>query len=160
MALTSVQSNFSLTPAKGHPGMVGDGWHGTDIDSVTVGEGGAKPGLAVVRSTSNIATLPAGNLTNIDGVVVAEPAKEGSDFVAGDTAPVLKKGRVWVKIEDAASGYTLLASPYVRHTADGQLTQLGAFSASSGTGLSQWTAVKVTDIDLANNVIEISINSL
>jgi hypothetical protein len=127
MALTSVQSNFSLTPAKGHPGMVGDGWHGTDIDSVTVGEGGAKPGLAVVRSTSNIATLPAGNLTNIDG---------------------------------AASGYTLLASPYVRHTADGQLTQLGAFSASSGTGLSQWTAVKVTDIDLANNVIEISINSL
>lgn len=54
-------------------------------------------------------------------------------YPAGQMVPILHRGRCYVAVETSC---TAGGAVYVRQTADGLLTRLGAFNGSAGTGLS------------------------
>ena len=55
-----------------------------------------------------------------------------SEYPANSLVNVMRKGRIYVSVEDSPS---IGDDVYIRHAADGDLDQLGAFASSSGTGL-------------------------
>lgn len=161
-----VQTSFSLLQKKGYAGLVGDGWSGTDIRTKLVGAGGVNPGLLVVQS-GGLAVAPDGYLfTGLLGIVVREtgiePSVSSDPLYPEDShAPVLTKGRVWVVAEDAAS-FTIGQEPFVRVTANGGNTTLGAFASTAGTGLIEFAAspkiCEVVDIDAGAGLVLVNIN--
>lgn len=169
-----VQTSFKLLPDLAYAGMVGDSWSGTDIATALVGTGGVNPGTVVDAGSASVTKLTAANLqtdgysgditlAGVAGVVVREMSiepSEGSDplYAEGDYASVLKKGRVWIVAED--DSFTVGQHPYIRHTASGDNTTLGAAASSSNTGLALWTAAEVVAVDTVANLVEISINLL
>lgn len=154
----TVQTSVKLINDRGFAGMVGDSWNGTDIASMPA-SGNINPGLAVVAAAGLVA-VPAGNLTGIAGVATADASGESTEgsaqFVDGSIVPVLKKGRVWCITDAGDTGFTVGQVPLVRHTADGELTVLGALGSEAGTGLTAWTGTQVTGIQ--DGLVEISIN--
>lgn len=61
---------------------------------------------------------------------------QSSFYPGGSAVNVLRKGRIWVPTESPVS---VGDSVYVRHTASGDLTDLGVFAGGSGTGLAELT---------------------
>jgi hypothetical protein len=156
-----IQTEINLHAPRAFAGQQGDSWHGQDVKSRVAGTAGVNPGLAVT-GTGNTVHVPAGNLTNLQGVVLVE-AKESKSplFEEGEIVPVLAKGRVWCLCEDPED-VTLGQAPFVRHTANGANTILGIFRSDAGTAASAavLSTAKVTEIDLATGLIEISIDVL
>lgn len=81
-----------------------------------------------------------GDIANTFGVSVATQAMEShvdsaaANYSTRDCVSVLRKGRVYVQVEEAV---TPASDVYIRHGADGAKTRIGGFAASSGTGLAQ-----------------------
>ena len=132
-----VQLDYSSSMAAGFPGMKADLEHGyTRSYSATVD---VPPGCVVSRAgADDRCKLPtnAGEAGALLGVALhshtlANDASGVAKYVDGDTVSVLRKGTVYVQAEEAvAEGDPV----YVRHTANGGNTQLGAVRKSADTG--------------------------
>ncbi len=82
----------------------------------------------------NYAKLPASaaDIKRAIGVIMQDFTREGGvDFAANRAAPAVREGRIWVKAEGAITRW---APVFVRHTANGGLTQLGGFRADDDSG--------------------------
>jgi len=128
---TAVQTSVAVNPNAGQPGQEYDDSF-SDIVSwiATV----AIPfGCLVYESAEGKATLPTatGNVTaGRVGVALIDPTKaSGVGYEIGDAVRVMKRGRVWIRTEEAlAFGDTLFA-----RFAAGTGTQLGAFRNDADT---------------------------
>lgn len=148
-----VQTSVNALPEKGAPGMVADGWAGTDIMSAAAGEP-MNPGVLVTLDSGKVELPDAAADFDPDAVagIVCQEHKgfDSKDnlFSAGDSVPVMKKGRVWVVTEDTL---TVGAHPYVRHAADGGNTTLGAFRSATATGATtQVSYIRVVEVASAS----------
>lgn len=127
-----MQENYSINMAPGRVGQIADSSI-RDIESYKNPAGEVKFGRAVTRgAATNEVVHPdaTGEVTNeklIRGVVVAthemESKADGEDpgYVANSVVPVMRKGRVFVKTEDAVTEGT--SSVFVRFAGG----DLGAF---------------------------------
>lgn len=66
---------------------------------------------------------------NAQGIVVYDPTAPNNPYAIGDMVPVMKKGRIWVNVEEAV---TPASTVFVRFAA-GSFAVLGAFRASADT---------------------------
>ena len=127
-------------------GMVADS--STSVVDSFSGEVAIPFGRFVIRGTNRNqqCKLPAaaGDINNKNGVGVAirNQAIEiplnstaAPTYKINDSVPVLSFGRAWVETESAGTDTT--KDVYVRHTAAGANTKLGAFSDAAGTGLAK-----------------------
>ena len=136
MSQTSVSA--SLTAAKA--GLVADGAVVQDKIS-KVAEEELAVGVVVVAGTDNEqAALPsaAAEITAAThtawGVTAYRAGKEPTDAYAAEDMPVvLRKGRIWMVVEDAVAANT---HPYVRFAA-GTGTQLGALRSDADTATAE-----------------------
>jgi hypothetical protein len=138
---TSVQSSYSQNMSRAVPGMLADGPH-QGFDPVSrIAAAGLAPGILVIEgATSMTAESPdaSGDIaaTAVAGVVLWNPGKQPSLaagevlYDAGEEVPVLRRGRVWMYTETALSKN---AVPFVRYTASGGNTLLGALRNDADT---------------------------
>jgi hypothetical protein len=86
---------------------------------------GARQGIRLPRTATDVTTLG-----RTQGVAVADTSKVATaeGYVAGEAVPVLKKGRIWMAVEDVAS-VALGGLVYVRVAATGT-QKLGAIRAA------------------------------
>lgn len=134
------QTTYNLNPAVAVPGELADtGFTDKLSRLLTVA---ASAGLAVVFKAgdkdSQVRPPDAtGQVTgpNLSGVVIYDPAAVNAPNAIGDSVSVLKRGRIWVSVEEAVTP----ASPVFIRFAAGTFPTLGAFRASADTS----TAVAV-----------------
>lgn len=119
------QITYSKVPAVAFAGQLGDVGSGSkDIES-RAAEEAFDCGIFVVAGASGSTCqkiTAAGEVVShkLLGVAIYQavvaPNKGGSGlrYVAGDMVPILKKGRVWVKVVEAA--VTADSLPYIKHT--------------------------------------------
>ena len=62
--------------------------------------------------------------------------RQASEYPANSVVSVIRKGRIFVATEGSVDAGD---DVYVRHTADGDLDELGGFAGASGTGLAELT---------------------
>jgi hypothetical protein len=92
-------------------------------------------GRFVARQAENKVKLPtsAGEVTTTgEGFTVRDPTKEfdAAGWANGDMAPIIRSGYIWVDTEGAV---TEEGAVFVRHTANGGLTELGKARADADT---------------------------
>lgn len=132
------QTSYSINTDAAYAGQLGDvGPH--DIGSGTDLSETVPFGLAVVQGTKDGEVhLPAssGDVTGkFLGVSVAQQVNEnlvgtGGSYLQNKPLSYLKKGRIWVKVEETVTN----ASPvFVRFASGGGGSQLGSFRASADT---------------------------
>jgi hypothetical protein len=131
-----MQTEVSSYMEKGLAGQVADIGH-TDIitranaygESIPFGvfvTKGANEGEAVVPDATGEVT----GLVGLGVVLRSHTQPQGEGYADGDPMPVMKKGRVWVPVEDAVTAETAAFVRFVAGTGE----QLGAFrSDADGT---------------------------
>src|SRR5688500_3155125 len=105
----SIQTSYVFEPAIAVEGMIADSAN-RDIISRLLESTVADAGLFVVKGTAtDQAKLPgsAGDVTNLVlGVLVFEPMREttgtANRFKATDAVPIMRHGRIWVKVAGTA----------------------------------------------------------
>jgi len=127
-------------------------------ERASAGSQGKREGVRLPRLAADVTTLG-----KTQGIAIADTSKvaEAAGYVAGEGVPVLKKGRVWVHVEDVAS-VALGGLVYVRRVA-GAGESLGAIRAvddSSDTDVlpyqqCHFTGQKITALGLA--IIELDL---
>lgn len=135
------QTSYTVNQLTAFAGQLGDiGPH--DIGSYVWKYSGALPaGVGVVQdTTSDPAIKSPGASTDVTtelfiGVTVLSQAHEnivsgGGSYKQNDAVSVIKKGRVWVQVEEAV---TPTSPVFVRYASGAGGTQLGAFRASADT---------------------------
>ncbi len=108
------------------------------------------PGLlAIWFAGDNDAGIRAPTLTgqvtgaNVVGITKYDDSAPNNPYAIGDSVPVVKKGRVWVNVEEAVTP----ASPVFVRFAAGSFPTLGAFRASADTA----TAVALPSAKFINS---------
>ena len=94
--------------------------------------------LAVKGATDTTCKLPtaAGDLANPIGITPYKPTStvgifgQTTEYASGDTVSAVSRGKVWVRVEAAVTAGDPV---YVRHTARGAYTALGAFRGDADT---------------------------
>jgi hypothetical protein len=129
------QTSYSINQDAALEGQLADSGI-KDVMSYTAEED-LKFGRAVLQGTADgQCLLPAGNITGLLGVAIHQHKEQGlvgsqdAKYLEGDSVNVLKKGRMWVKVEEAVVAQDPV---YVRHTTGGGGTELGAFRKSADT---------------------------
>jgi hypothetical protein len=135
--------------AKGYPGMIADSALVQDIESKLNPAGEVKFGCVVTKGASTELIVhpdAAAEITDeklVRGIVVATKEQENQASGTGEpgykvksVVPVMRKGRIWVKSEDAITEGTSTVN--VRYASGAGGTQLGAFR---GAAVSMETAV-------------------
>lgn len=135
----SRQTSMTNNPGKAYEGLR----EAADSDVVVsyVAQAALDAGQGVVQGTAdNQCTLPAaaGDVTGLPNLGIASydpskpnnwPAGVANAYPIGQVVNVLRKGRVWVYVEEAV---TPASTPYERHTT-GSFTKIGRFRASNDT---------------------------
>lgn len=103
-----MQTSYSLYMAAAFPGMLADMFHADFVSKVSAED--IPFGRLLSRGTGDdVVKLPAsaGDITGgAIGISVhthKEPVAGVAQYVAKETIPVLKKGRIWVQVEDAVA---------------------------------------------------------
>jgi len=107
--------------------------------ALTTGNGGAVPfGVGVARgSEDNLARLPSDSGDTLLGITVLDQTEVNQlttgthEYDGDDVMSILRKGRIYVVPEDAV---TVDGDVYVRVTASGANTQLGAIRSDNDSG--------------------------
>jgi hypothetical protein len=151
-----VQSSYADAPPVAYAGLIADASWVEDAKTLTSAEASASIpfGVAVAFKPSPTydtdATMPANSTDKLAGVMIAQPGYartftatepdgtagtvgelDGTGVKPGAVLAVLRKGRIWVKVED---GCAVGDRPYVRYSANGGNTQLGAFRSTDDSG--------------------------
>lgn len=144
------QTAYSIDiPAASYPGQIADNMQAKDIKSAANVASALPYGVCVVRDSANVgdmtklaARLPASGpdvtaAGSVMGIVVADQARAQDPSVAAavypinSCVPVMAVGRIWVQSETAVvDGQPV----FVRISANGGLTQLGALRADADGG--------------------------
>ncbi len=135
------QTSYTVNQLTAFAGQLGDiGPH--DIGSFVWKYSGALPaGVGVVQDTTSDASIKvpgaSGDVTSelFMGVTVLSQAHEnlvsgGGSYEQHDAVSVMKKGRIWVQVEEAV---TPVSPVYVRFASGAGGTQQGSFRASADT---------------------------
>lgn len=100
----SVQTSYDREPAVGLEGQIADTHQVRDEVSRLVQEAnGIAPGLAVVRVDDDEVKLPDASGQIFQGVGVLRTASEESLYADDEMMPVLRQGRILVKVENAVT---------------------------------------------------------
>lgn len=145
------QTSVSFNPAAATPGLVFSSDSALRTGKNNEVSAAMPFGIAVVLDTAASADLPGTKLPTAGtdkfaGIVAFQyTAPEFFDAAATGIAPsylfpLLEEGACWVTVENAV---TKGARPFVRITAHGGLTQLGAFRSNADTVSSVDTAVEL-----------------
>lgn len=136
----SRQTSVAFTPSAALPGdVMGSDYASMNRSADVVMQGGL---LVVIGAHDDSCKLPtaSGDITSVLkplGVTRSNVARDpnfpsggtaGYTYQIGDTVEIVKRGQVWVTVEEAVSPAD---DVYVRHTANGDNTQRGAFRTSS-----------------------------
>ena len=134
-----MQTEYTQEPERAFQGLIADGGP-IDIVTRTLELAAGIPfGIALEPGTDPALEVAPTTLTGFVFVGVAahshtrEDLTQALDLGISDNEPVnvVRKGRVWVPIEQAVTPYT---SPvFIRHTVNGALDQLGAFRVDADT---------------------------
>lgn len=156
MSFIGVQSSYADAPAIAYAGLIADAAWVLDAKTLISAESSAQIpfGVAVAFKPSPTydtdATMPANSTDKLAGILIAqpgyartftEPEPDGTSGTSGELGAtgvlpgavlaVLRKGRIWVKVED---GCAVGDRPFVRYSANGGNTQLGAFRSTDDSG--------------------------
>lgn len=130
------QTSYALTPAVAVPGLLADSGHGRDLGTGFVANATIASGLFCCFHTGDKdlqirATAATGEVTDnrARGVTVFMPFAPNAPNAVGDCITYMKKGRIWVNVEEAVTP----ASPVFVRFAAGAFPTLGAFRASDDT---------------------------
>ncbi|MFW6086150.1 MAG: structural cement protein Gp24 [Myxococcota bacterium] len=127
----AVQTEYNQNPDIGMEGQLAQPAQFQDIASGKVEtEDGIAPGLGVVQGTEDDQVAIADDSATIVGVSVLRVARETATWAENEVMPVLKKGYIYVRVEDAVSKH---GDAFVRHTAPGSET-VGAFRSDGDGG--------------------------
>jgi hypothetical protein len=155
------QTVMNAGPAAGFAGMLADTDMGKRAESFAAAV--AVPlGVGVCKAGSDTqCKLPtsAGEAAKLFGVAIHSHVEGGAngsdDYPIGAMVPVLSRGVAWVKVEAAV----VKGDPvYVRHTADGILTQLGGWSNAAGTGLALVAGAKFISSAAGGGLAQLQVN--
>ncbi len=156
MAFVGVQSSYTDAPSVAFAGMIADNSMVFDAKSFISAEASAQMpfGVAVAFKPSSTydtdATMPANSTDKVAGILMHAPGYErtftvplpdgttgtvgelgATGLLPGAVLSLLRKGRIWVTVED---GCTVGDRLYVRYSANGGNTQLGACRATDDSG--------------------------
>lgn len=132
-----VQTSVALDPSVAIEGMVS---RYSDVDALDrVAEAGINNGLLVVQGANERtckAPAAAADIAKAIGITPYRatqmpgwpPGGTTTHYQAGDTIGAIRKGRVWVKVEEAVAAQDPV---FVRHAANGGNTILGSFRKSA-----------------------------
>lgn len=152
-----VQTTYSVTADKAFAGLLGDGSDGVrDILSRASEEASAHPfgvGVTVTGATDPVTQylLPAATGFTFLGVVAHTHALDNRALTLdngvenGDTVDVVRKGRIWVPVEQTVTPFTSV--PFLRHTANGPTDQPGFFRTDADTANADSVAANCQFID-------------
>lgn len=141
----SIQTSMTTTPAAAYAGMVSETVPGfKDLISKVSANASITNGVFVIQGASDDGEcdLPSasGDVTaGIKGLGVAIfdptlmttwPPGTTSPYPVGQAVAVLRRGRIWVAVEEAVNAGD---QAYVRYSSGGGGTQLGAFRKSADT---------------------------
>lgn len=169
------QTSYNINFAGAFAGMIGNEPSGVRVDSFYNGDAGNIPaGIFLAQGTTDqkaillVAASGAGG--KIAGVSVntfsRDPGNTGASlsgstdaYLPGASLPLLTQGQIWVTSESA---FALGDDVYVRHTANGGLTQKGAVTSGAGTttGCRKLTGARVVYASTAAGVVllEVDVN--
>lgn len=132
-----VQTSITDNPERAYAGMPADASLDDVVTAVIQTAAGTTAGRFVSRDSTDEgeckAPAAAGDITSqtILGVVLRDVAREPAAFAQYATLSILRKGRVWVTIEDAFD----VGDPiYIRKTSGGAAEVLGAVRTDSDSG--------------------------
>lgn len=134
------QTSYSLSMSTAVAGLPGDAAGAPQvIDSYANPVDEIAFGCAVqqVSGDDSAIELPDNGSAIIRGVAVRDLAEEngsaGADntFPVNSAVPIMKKGKIWVRVEEAV---TPASDVYARYTVNGGNTQLGAFRTDADAG--------------------------
>lgn len=129
------QTAYALVPAVAVPGELGDSGFTDKITGIVANATLAVGLLAVFHAGDGDQQVRApaatGEVTgaNVRGIGIYEPNAQNAPRAVGDMISLLKRGRIWVNVEEAI---TPLSPVFVRFAA-GSFPTLGAFRASADT---------------------------
>ena len=137
--MTVGQTTYPTKPAVSFNGMLADLVDHDMTSKVNLDPGGAIPfGVAVKNGADDTtAVLPTAGNDKICGIAVHSHAYDNAALAnslgvpAGDMINNLKRGRVWVNVEEAVA---VNGAVRVRTSANGGNTQLGAFRTTADAG--------------------------
>ncbi len=123
------QTSYSARPAIGIAGQLADS-RACEVVTRINDQGADIPfGVFVARDGDNNVDLPASSGDKIMGVAIFDQSRENRSLLTtlavrnGSPMNVCRKGVVWMAVEDACTEF---GTVFVRHTASGAGTQLGA----------------------------------
>ncbi len=166
---TQTTYNTNFTPA--FAGMAGsepdihvESFRNDDAASVPAGifmaQGTAGRGAILLTAASGAGGKIAGVVLNTfsrdPGNVDASLSATGA-YLAGASMPLVTRGPIWCTSESA---FALGDDVYVRHTANGGLTQKGAVTSGAGTttGCRKLTGARVLHASTASGVVLLEVN--
>lgn len=119
------QTTFSNDPTVALAGMLADAEHVEVIHAIAAEE--IPAGRLVVLNTDGKVELPQDTtLTKVMGVALYQSLKPPGAYAAGDSVPVMRRGKAWVTVSGTAPGDYVAAN--VRHASDdtnGEATDRG-----------------------------------
>lgn len=116
-----MQTDYKLKQDEGTPGMIADS--GEFFAESCVGQGsGLAFGLVVVQGDSSSAVKVPDNAANkVRGVILSSHEHSADEDLVGQGLNIARKGRVWVRVENAV---TVGAAGHVRYAGVGNVGQL------------------------------------
>lgn len=156
-----MQTQINEYMAKGLAGQIADIGPTDIVTRINESESAVPFGVFVTKgSAEGTAVLPeaATDITGLTGLGVvlrSHTQPRGEGYAAGDPLPVIKKGRVWVPVEDVVEAET---EAFVRFVADAG-EQQGAFrSDSDGTDAVALPGAKFVTDALAGELALLDLN--
>ena len=133
------QTSYSIQAPVAFAGLLGDSGGDTHLRSRAVEDAAGVPaGVMLVDGTDpeTQALLPSSTGQALQGIVAHQQAREDLALAGalmlsvGETASLVRKGRVWVVVEEAIA---VGDAVFFRHTAGGGGSNLGAFRNDADT---------------------------
>jgi hypothetical protein len=133
------QTAYTQEPERAFQGMLADSKEADIITRAFEGAGGSPFGVAFEEGTTPAEQVAPTTLTGFNFVGVGAHRHNRDTFTQAldigiddeDAVNVLRKGRIWVPIEQAVVPHT--SAVFIRHTVNGGLDQLGAFRIDADT---------------------------